>query len=197
MTDYAPGATRRRGAVLEDAIFAATLDQLRTVGYSGLTMEGVAASAQTGKAALYRRWPSKEELIVDALHHALPPLDDVPDTGDVRKDVLALLRRVAAVVNSPGGCALQALMGEIQREPAFVEAVHARVIEPRKKMMLTVLRRGVERGQVRPEAVKRIVAEVGPALVVHQLLVRGAPVSDAVVRSIVDDVIMPILRPAR
>jgi AcrR family transcriptional regulator len=53
----APPATRRRGQILEHAIFDAVLDQLQTVGYTGLTMEGVAACAHTGKAALYRRWP--------------------------------------------------------------------------------------------------------------------------------------------
>lgn len=59
-------ASRRRGAVLEHAILDAALEQLSTVGWNGLTMEGVAAGAQTGKAAVYRRWPSKEDLVADA-----------------------------------------------------------------------------------------------------------------------------------
>ncbi|MEV7028182.1 TetR family transcriptional regulator, partial [Kitasatospora sp. NPDC093558] len=63
-TEAAP--LRRRGEVLESAIFGATLQQLVTDGYARLTMEGVAAAAQTGKAALYRRWSSKEELVKDA-----------------------------------------------------------------------------------------------------------------------------------
>jgi AcrR family transcriptional regulator len=59
----ANGRPRRRGQTLEHAIFDAVLDQLQTVGYVGLTMEGVAAAAHTGKAALYRRWPRKEDLV--------------------------------------------------------------------------------------------------------------------------------------
>jgi hypothetical protein len=72
---------RRRGAVLERAILEAALEQLSTVGWNGLTMEGVAAGAQTGKAAVYRRWPSKEDLVADALQAGLPSLEDVPDWG--------------------------------------------------------------------------------------------------------------------
>src|SRR5690606_38992812 len=75
---------RRRGAVLERAILDATLEQLSTVGWNGLTMEGVAAGAQTGKAAVYRRWPSKEDLVADALKVGLPRIDAVPDLGSVR-----------------------------------------------------------------------------------------------------------------
>ncbi|HEX6011866.1 MAG TPA: helix-turn-helix domain-containing protein, partial [Geminicoccaceae bacterium] len=72
------------------------LDQLQAVGYVGLTMEGVAAGAHTGKAALYRRWPRKEDLVVDALEHALPSPTDLPDHGNVRDDLLDLLRRLTA-----------------------------------------------------------------------------------------------------
>lgn len=64
--------SRRRGPVLERAILDAALEQLSTVGWNGLTMEGVAAQAQTGKAAVYRRWPSKEDLVADALAAGLP-----------------------------------------------------------------------------------------------------------------------------
>src|SRR5215510_10510584 len=82
------GRTRRRGAALEQAIYDAVLDQLQAVGYVGLTMEGVAARAHTGKAALYRRWPRKEDLVVDALEHTLPSPTDLPDHGEVRDDLL-------------------------------------------------------------------------------------------------------------
>lgn len=72
---------RRRGAALERAILDAALEQLSTVGWNGLTMEGVAAGAQTGKAAVYRRWPSKEDLVADALRAGLPNFASAPDLG--------------------------------------------------------------------------------------------------------------------
>jgi AcrR family transcriptional regulator len=189
------GPARRRGETLQRAIFDAVLDQLQEVGYVGLTMEGVAACAHTGKAALYRRWPRKEDLVVDALEHALPSPTDLPDHGDVRDDLLDLLRRLAAMLNSPAGCALQCLMSETERDESFARLLHERVKEPRKRMFLDLLTRGAARGQVRPTAVGQLVAEVGPALVMQRFLAEGAPVPDAYVVSVVDDVVMPLLRP--
>jgi AcrR family transcriptional regulator len=189
------GRTRRRGQTLERAIFDAVLDQLRTVGYVGLTMEGVAARAQTGKAALYRRWPRKEDLVVDALEHALPSPTDLPDHGDVRDDLLDLLRRMTAMLNSPAGCALQCLMSETERDESFGRLLHERVKEPRKRMFLDLLIRGAARGQVRSAAVTQLVAETGPALVMQRFLAEGPPVHDDYVVSVLDEVVMPLLRP--
>jgi len=186
---------RRRGDVLEQAIFDSVLALLSTVGYAGLTMEGVAAAAHTGKAALYRRWPSKGELVIDALQHRMPALDDPPDTGSVRTDVLDLLGRMARTVNSPTGCAIQSLMSQSPRDLVFLRLLHARVIQPRKRMMLDVLRRGAERGEVRPEAISELVAEVGPAMVVYHFLLDGPPVRPRTVKAIVDQVLLPMLRP--
>ena len=63
---------RRRGAALEDAILAAAYVELATVGYGAFSVEAVAARARTGKASIYRRWPTKQELVLDALLQALP-----------------------------------------------------------------------------------------------------------------------------
>ena len=186
--------TRRRGEALQRAIFDAVVEQLQTVGFAGLTMEGVAGCARTGKAALYRRWPCKEDLVVDALDHALPSPTDLPDHGDIRDDLLDLLRRMMAMLNSPTGCALQCLMAEIDRDHPFARLLHQRVKEPRKQMFLTLLRRGADRGQVRPNAASPLVAEVGPALVMQRFLADGPPVPDAYIVSVVDDVVMPLLR---
>ena len=141
------GRSRRRGQTLERAIYDAVLDQLQAVGYVGLTMEGVAAGAHTGKAALYRRWPRKEDLVVDALEHALPSPTDLPDHGAVREDLLDLLRRMTAMLNSPAGCAVQCLMSETERDESFARLLHERVKEPRKRMFLDLLTRGAARGQ--------------------------------------------------
>jgi AcrR family transcriptional regulator len=189
------GLTRRRGQILEHAIFDAVLDQLQAVGYTGLTMEGVAARAHTGKAALYRRWPHKEDLVVDALDHALPSMADLPDHGDVRDDLLDLLRQMTAMVNSATGCALRCLLGEIDPDHPFTRLLHERVFAPRKQTFLTALQRAADRGQVRADATSPLVAEVGPAMVAQRFLADGAPVPDDYVVSVVDDVVMPLLRP--
>jgi AcrR family transcriptional regulator len=186
---------RRRGETLERAIFDAALYQLQTVGYANLTMEGIATCAHTGKAALYRRWPSKEDLIVDAFEHSLPSLTDLPDHGNLRDDLLDALRQLTAIANSPTGCALQCLMAETDREHPFVQLVHERVLKPRKCMFEAVLRRAAGRGEVRPEAINPLIMEVGPAMLAQRFLVDGPPVPDAYVVSIIDDVVMPLLKP--
>ena len=190
-----PAATRRRGETLEQAIFQAVLDQLQAVGYARLTMEGVAGCARTGKAALYRRWPRKEDLVVDALDHAMPSLTDLPDHGDVREDLLELLRRLAAMVNSGTGCALRCLLAEVDREHPFARLLHERVFAPRKHAFRAVLRRAADRGQLRADTASELVADVGPAMVVQRFLAEGPPVPDDYLVSIVDQVVLPLLRP--
>jgi AcrR family transcriptional regulator len=186
--------TRRRGETLEQAIFQAVLDQLQSVGYAGLTMEGVAACAHTGKAALYRRWPRKEELVVDALDHAMPSLAELPDTGSLREDLLALLRRMVAMVNSATGCALRCLLAEVDREHPFARLLHERVFAPRKRAFRAVLERAVDRGQVRAGAAGQLVADAGPALVMQRFLAEGPPVPDDFVVAVLDEVVLPLLR---
>ncbi|HEX5496269.1 MAG TPA: TetR/AcrR family transcriptional regulator [Mycobacteriales bacterium] len=186
--------TRRRGVALQRAILDATVEELRATGFGRLTMEGIAARARTGKAALYRRWASKGDLVVAALQDALPSSADLPDHGDVRADVLDLLRQMQAMINSPAGCVVRALMSDADRDEAFVRIVHERVLKPRKQAWVTMLRRGVERGQVRPEAATPVVAEVGPCMLVHRYLTSGPPIPDSYLVSIVDDVIVPLLR---
>jgi AcrR family transcriptional regulator len=190
-----PQATRRRGETLEQAIYQAVLDQLQSVGYARLTMEGVAACAHTGKAALYRRWPRKEDLVVDALDHAMPSPAGLPDTGSLRDDLLVLLRRTAAMANSGTGCALRCLLAEVDREHPFARLLHERVFAPRKQAFRAVLERAADRGEVRADGAGQLVADVGPALVIQRFLAEGPPVPDDYVVSVLDEVVLPLLRP--
>jgi AcrR family transcriptional regulator len=187
--------SRRRGLTLESAIYDAVLTQLSAVGFSAMTMEGIAASARTGKAALYRRWPSKEDLVADTLNLVLPPASPPPDTGTVRSDIAEVFRRMAETMSSPAGCAMRALFGELDPNHDFIEVVKARVLAPRKASMIEVLRRGVERGDVRPEALNPVIAEAGPALLVHRLLTNGPPLEEAYIDAVLDEVVMPLIRP--
>lgn len=190
-----PPGTRRRGETLERAIFDAVLAELDAVGYDAMTMEGVAARAQTGKAALYRRWPSKQELVLDTMQCQLPPCGDLPETGTVRGDLLVLLGGMAAMFGSPTGAATQSVMGSLKRNPDIAEAVHERVIAPRQRLMMNVLRRGAERGEVRRDAVSTLVAAVGPSMIIHKFMTEGPPITEKTVEAIIDEVVLPMLRP--
>ncbi|MEU3287724.1 TetR/AcrR family transcriptional regulator [Streptomyces longwoodensis] len=188
---------RRRGAVLERAILDAALDQLGTVGWNGLTMEGVAAGAQTGKAAVYRRWPSKEDLVADALQAALPRLDEAPDLGTVRKDLLALCRTARDAMFSRPGIALRAVIHEC--DPAQVERfqtlIFEGVVRPTVELLHQVISRGIERGEVRPDATNGYVFDAVPAMMMYRSKVRGCEWEDQELEEMVDQLMLPLLRP--
>jgi len=184
--------TRRRGAALLDAIHAAVLDELADNGYGALSIERVAERAHTGKASIYRRWPTRLELVLDALDHTIPDPEQVVRGTGVRDDLLAVLRRIAAVMGSRSGGAARACLGP-GVEPELSEAIRARLLQPRRAALLAVLERAAQRGEVRPEAVTERIAELGPTLLHGELLHRGY-IDDTGVVAIVDEVLMPLLR---
>jgi len=185
---------RRRGLTLEQAIFDAVVQQMSTVGFSGLTMEGVAACAHTGKAALYRRWQCKEDLVVDALNHMLPAFDCPPDTGNVRDDIAQALMLMLDVVNSDAGCALSVLMAELKHEHEFVKTLQTRVFAPRKAMMQGIFDRAVARGEIDAGSITPLTVDVGPALIIHRLLCDGPPIEARFADDVIDQVVLPLLR---
>ncbi|MFF8413221.1 TetR/AcrR family transcriptional regulator [Streptomyces omiyaensis] len=191
------GATpRRRGPVLERAILEAALDQLGSVGWNGLTMEGVALRAQTGKAAVYRRWPSKEDLVADALRAGLPRFDEAPDLGGVRDELYELCRRVRDVMNSRPGLALRAVLHECDEEAAvrFRALIETGVVGPSKRLFGQVLERGIRRGEVRAAALDDLVLDVIPALMMYRSKVCGSEWADDEIADIIDRIMVPLVR---
>ncbi|MER7581296.1 TetR/AcrR family transcriptional regulator [Kitasatospora sp. NPDC097691] len=182
---------------MENAIFEAALDQLTSGGYARLTMEGVAGAARTGKAALYRRWASKDELVIDALDATLPRPYDTPDLGSARDELLQLIGGFTAAVGSRVGAALHALMAEIDQERAevFKGFINDRVIEPTTETILEILRRGAARGDVRPGAATPLVADVIPAMLLYQAKIRGfQDLGPDFATRLVDEVLQPMIR---
>lgn len=186
---------RRRGAVLERAILDAALEQLSTVGWSGLTMEGVAAGAQTGKAAVYRRWPSKEDLVADALQAGLPRFEEAPDLGNVREELLALCRQAREAMFSRPGFALRSVIHEcdtIQAE-RFHGVIIEGVVEPTVKLLREVVERGIRRGEVRPDAANGYVFDAIPAMMMYRSKVCGSEWSEQDIEEMIDQLMVPLL----
>ncbi|WP_329213049.1 TetR/AcrR family transcriptional regulator [Streptomyces sp. NBC_01485] len=194
-TGSSAAPSRRRGKVLEQAIFDAVVEQLATVGYAGLTMDAVAATARTSKAAIYRRWSNKAELVVDALDNALPSPDELPERDSVREELIELLREKADVLNSQVGRAVQSLLAEIDRDRPFMRLVDERVFAPRQDVFRRILERGVARGEVRKGSVSPLVAGIGPAMLVQRFLGDPSPVPHDLLVAVVDDLILPLIRP--
>lgn len=187
---------RRRGAVLERAILEAALEQLGTVGWNGLTMEGVAARAQTGKAAVYRRWPSKEDLVADALQAGLPSLTEAPDLGSVREDLLELCRRVREAMFSRPGFALRSVLHEcdVTQAERFNRVILGGVVEPTMQLLRDVIHRGITRGEVRPDAANPYVFDAIPAMMMYRSKVCASEWSDQDLQEMIDQLMVPLLR---
>ncbi|MEU6591938.1 TetR/AcrR family transcriptional regulator [Streptomyces sp. NPDC046881] len=188
---------RRRGAVLERAILNAALEQLSTVGWKGLTMEGVAAGAQTGKAAVYRRWPSKEDLVADALVSGLPQVDKAPDLGSVREDLLTLCRQVRDIMYSRPGVALRSVIHECDHVQVarFEGVIVGSVVEPTVKLLREVITRGIERGEVRDDAANGYVFDAIPAMMMYRSKMCASEWSDQDLVEMIDQLMVPLLRP--
>ncbi len=186
---------RRRGVALSDAIYQATLDELTAVGYAELTMDRVATRAKASKGSLYRRWPSRAELVVDAIRHAMPKFGEPSDTGALRTDLLAVMRLIADSLCGPSGEAGRGLIAEFVRNRELSQVVRTHLIDPVEPPMFEVLRRALLRGEVRPAALTHRIATVGPELLRQHFLIRGGPIGDDVLAEIVDEVVIPLVRP--
>jgi AcrR family transcriptional regulator len=152
----APG--RPRSARADEAIIDAVLDLLATgTPASELSMEAVAARAGVGKATIYRRWPNKEALIVDAVGSVKGELPELG--GSLREDMLALLRPMTHPHSARAGQIMPCLLSEIARNPEL-NRCWQRLLEPRRQAMLEVLRRGIARGEVRPDVDLDIVSSM-------------------------------------
>jgi len=193
------GVIRRRGAALEDAILRAAYAELTEAGYTAFSVESVATRARTGKASIYRRWPTKPELVLDALAHVLPSEEQcrsefaLADSTTTREALLAIGHTIAGLLASPMGDAVRAIKCEATADPELAELVDARFQAPRRAGLLALLQRGVERGEVRPEAVTELVADVLPAVLTHRVLLLRRPVREADVRAIIETVLIPLV----
>jgi AcrR family transcriptional regulator len=189
---------RPRAVDVDDRVLAAARAIEAEVGYDATTVEAVAARAGVAKTAIYRRWPNKGLLIYEAVlgradHHA-----DVPDTGDVRADLLAVLHANAAgfrVATTRG--LIAALSGEAMRDERVAEMLRSRFFGPRADAIAARVATAVARRELGPS----VDADLVPALLTGSLqylwIVRGSALGDDDLARVVDAVLGPHLRARR
>jgi AcrR family transcriptional regulator len=132
-----------------DAIATAAIDLLVEMGYARLTMDGVAQRANVGKSAIYRRWPSKLDMIVHGLARLSTPPGPAPDTGSLRGDVRAVMQAAFDWLSDPRiRAALPDLIAESDRNPVLAEAVAEHVTRPRVTWARAALSRACDRGEL-------------------------------------------------
>jgi AcrR family transcriptional regulator len=168
----APG--RPRSVAADRSILSAALDRFIADGYQGMSIEQVAAQAGVGKATIYRRWPSKEALITDAVSSFSEELT-APDTGSVKGDMLALARQIVKLASSsPSGRCFARMAGEMGTNPELAKVYKHKVIAHRRTIVGKVITRGIERGELRQDLDVDLVIDmlVGPLL--YRALIKRA-----------------------
>jgi len=166
----ARGRGRPRSEEAHRAILAATLTLLDEAGYRALTIEAVAGRAGVGKTTIYRRWPSKLELVIDAIHQLRPP-GPPEDTGSVQGDFACFQRQqVARVANTPLPRVAPRLISEAVGDPELHDAIMRDLVNPVRDAIREVLRRGVERGELRADLDLEIATDVVHGTVVYRIL---------------------------
>ncbi len=178
---------RPRSAEADRAILRAAVDLLADEGYGGVTMEGVAARAGVGKATVYRRWPTKSALVVDAVTACRESGSQPPDTGSTRDDLLVFVRGfMHHLRTSDAGRVMPALVAELSRNPELAAEFREGFVQPRRARVLEAVRRGVERGEVRPDVDAELIADGVVALLMHRFLVTGMEIDDDLPARVVD-----------
>ena len=194
-----PVEQRKRGASLEDAILEAAFDELTEVGYATFTVEGVAARARTGKASIYRRWPTKQELVLDALQEHLPTPEAcgiqsvMPDDVTTADALRQIAQVISGILESPAGQAMRAIKCEAYSDPELARLVDDRFQAPRRAAMIGLLQRGIDRGEVRPDAATAMIADVLPAVLAHRIVLQREPVTKKTITEIIEQVMIPLV----
>lgn len=178
---------RPRSARAHQAIVAATLELLAKTGYQAMSLEGVAARAGVSKATIYRRWPSKEELTIEALA-SLDPENQVIETGDLRGDLIAILRREMEPGTQPASIALLLrLMGEVMENPELFRVYRERVVAPQMDQLVAVVERAKARGELRSDVDPVLLLELlGGPILLHFIINGEIPPLDRFAQRIVD-----------
>ncbi len=199
LTTEAPRTSRGgrpRDPSRDGVIRAAILSLLAEVGYGALTMDAVAAEAGVGKATIYRRWRTKEDLVVDTISEINRAEMPVPDTGSLEGDLREMLHAVVAGMNGPNGAATQSLLSTIPHHPALAAAFREGPLGVWRHGFDEIFARAEARGELRPGLAGTLVAEAITAPLVQRWLVRAERVTDAYADEVLEKVVLPMLRAA-
>ncbi len=193
LTDH-PKLGRKRDPSRDGDILDAALDVLAEVGYEGMTIDMVAARAKAGKATLYRRWASKELLVIDAVA-CMKQLDvdpaALPDTGTLRGDLVAMIKPKAMEDGGKKLRIMAGLMSMLSRDPSLAETAHSTIMEPRAAVNRMFLQRAIDRGEIAADTDVDMIAQVGQSMAAYRTIMLRKPITPEFLLSIIDNVILP------
>ena len=186
---------RPRSETARTAVLDAAAELLLAHGLPAVSMDAVAERAGVSKATIYRWWPTKETLALDALYTEWATARPAArDTGSLRGDLLSLLRPWARLaVSRPYARVIASLISEAQTDPTFAEEYRDRVVEPRRDQARAILRRAVDRGEIPAGTKVEVALDLLFGPLYHRLLHGHAPLNDTFVRNAVDMALNGIL----
>src|ERR1700678_1403158 len=185
-TDRAPARGRPRSEASRGAIIAAASELLRTIGLNRMSTAAVAEASGVGKTTIYRWWPSKGTLALDAYLEDMRTKVVVPDTGDGAKDLRRHARAVIEFYAGKEGRIFAQFMAEAQSDPALAEAFRDRFLSQRRATVRTIWQRGVARGDFRDDVDADVAMDMIFAPIVYRLLAGHAPLSRSLAESLVN-----------
>jgi AcrR family transcriptional regulator len=187
---------RPRDPSRDGVIRAAILRLLADVGYGALTMDAVASEAGVGKATIYRRWRTKQDLVVDTISDLNRAEAITPDTGSLEGDLRAMLRSLVTVISGPTGAATLSLLSTVPHQPALAQAFRDGPLGVWRQAFEEIWTRAEARGEVPTGWHESVAAESVSALLVQRWLLTGETVDDAFADEVLDTVVLPLVRAA-
>ena len=185
---------RPRDPSRDGVIRAAILRLLADVGYGALTMDAVASEAGVGKATIYRRWRTKQDLVVDTISDLNRDEAAPPDTGSLEGDLRAMMRQMVTMISGPTGAATLSLLSTMPHHPALAEAFRNGPLAVWRQAFEQIWQRAEERGETGPGLAGSLAAESTSALLVQRWLLTGGEVDEAYADSVLDAVVLPAVR---
>ena len=195
-TGSASDATSCQWNERESELLAITLKLLQEHGYDRLTVEAVASEAKASKATMYRRWPSKADLVLAAFIEGTRNSAVPPRTGSLRGDLLAIGHSTCEQAREHRRT-MRAVLNEMSHSPALEEAMQEKFVLQRKQVINGVLAEAVERGEIGAAAINEEIFDLLPGYLVFRSLISDRPPTDATVQTLVDDVLLPSLQGGR
>lgn len=188
----AEGCRPRVEGAREEEVLDAAVALLLEVGYDRLTMDAVAQRARASKATLYRRWSSKQQLVVDAVVRSKKVrATEPPDTGTLRGDLLGLVVDQHGLVQEHNARLMGAVITPLAHDREFSAAFRERVLAPKVAQAVEVYRRAAERGELVAGADPRLLGPALPGILLHRAFVLGEPLTRELVERVVDQIILP------
>lgn len=192
--DESPKLGRKRDHTRDPEILDAALEVLAETGYDGMTIDMVAARAKAGKATLYRRWPSKAELVIDAvacMKKTHVESMDLPDTGTLRGDLVAMIKPHSIEDSEKKLHIMAGLTSMLSRSPELADAAHAAIVDPRAKLNRILMQRAIDRGEIPATVDIETLSLISPSMAAYRTLILRKPIDRAFLISLIDGVIMP------